>query len=140
LVNFVMWLKWWSSIRIFSQIWQYSKYESGKILNTCSCCRQLWWFCMKFKNLFTFGEFFIFKSRGFATKYSFFTNMFCKMVKNIPCWWGWRQFLNGKVEPWLWPWEEEMLDIQYKSDTLLIIHCLQFKKIVKCLNIWWNIL
>ncbi len=32
--NFVMLLKWQSSIWIFSQIWQYSKYESKKILST----------------------------------------------------------------------------------------------------------
>jgi len=40
--NFVMLLKWWSSIKIFgqiSQILQYWKYESRKILSTLSCHR-----------------------------------------------------------------------------------------------------
>ncbi len=32
--NFVMLLKWQSSIKIFNQIWQYWKYESRKILST----------------------------------------------------------------------------------------------------------
>jgi hypothetical protein len=43
--NFVMLLKWQSSIKIFGQIsknLQYWKYESKKILSTLSCHR-LWW-------------------------------------------------------------------------------------------------
>ncbi len=40
--HFVMLLKWQSSVKVFSQIWQYSKYESRIILSKLSCCRQLW--------------------------------------------------------------------------------------------------
>jgi hypothetical protein len=43
--NFVMLLKWQSSIRIFSQIWQYSKYESRKIFSTLDgvgSCGDFW--------------------------------------------------------------------------------------------------
>jgi hypothetical protein len=34
----VMLFKWWSTIQIFSQIWQCSKYEGREILSTFSCC------------------------------------------------------------------------------------------------------
>jgi hypothetical protein len=42
-IKIVMLLKWWSSIRIFIQIWKYSKHENRKILSTLLLCRQLCW-------------------------------------------------------------------------------------------------
>ncbi len=44
--------KWQLSIRIFSQIWQFSKDESRKILSTLSSCRQLWEVLAKKKLIF----------------------------------------------------------------------------------------
>jgi hypothetical protein len=40
--NFLMLLKWQSSIRIFSQIWQYWKYESRTILTTVKVLHPTW--------------------------------------------------------------------------------------------------
>jgi hypothetical protein len=46
--NFVMLLKWQSTIRIFSQIWQYSKYESKKKsvapFHVVGSCDKFWLF------------------------------------------------------------------------------------------------
>jgi hypothetical protein len=50
--NFVMLFKWRLSKSIFSQIWQYSKYESRKILSTLSYCKQLWQFLVVYKESF----------------------------------------------------------------------------------------
>jgi hypothetical protein len=42
--NFVLLLTWRSSIRIFSQIWRHSKYESQKNLSDLPYCRPFWRF------------------------------------------------------------------------------------------------
>lgn len=66
----VMMLKLWGSIRIFSRIWWYSKYETKKILNTFSCCKQSWQIWGKFflKKIVDSFE----KIKHFATDYSIF--------------------------------------------------------------------
>lgn len=40
--NFMMLLKWWSSIRIFSQICWYSNFENRKMFSTLSNCGEFW--------------------------------------------------------------------------------------------------
>jgi len=77
--NFVMLLNWRSSVNIFSQIWQYSKYESWN-LKHFFIFRQLWWFFLIKK----FCQFFL--NKEFMTKYSFSKIFFTKCWKFV-AWW-----------------------------------------------------
>jgi hypothetical protein len=67
-------VKWWSSIRKFSQIWWYSKHEGRKFLSILSCC-MLIQILANFQIYFVFWIFF-----WIFTLYSFF-NSFHKMAK-----------------------------------------------------------
>jgi hypothetical protein len=70
LIKIVMLLKWWSSIRIFIQIWQYSKHGRRKILSILLLCRQLCWiFAINKKKT---GQFFFIKKQENVTNSSFF--------------------------------------------------------------------
>jgi hypothetical protein len=68
-----MLLKWQSFIRIFSQIWQYSKYERKKTLITISYCRQLWqFFVRKLWQNFFFSKYFLHNGVNLSWKRFFF--------------------------------------------------------------------
>ncbi len=70
--NFFILLKWWSSIRIFSQIWWYSKYGCRKILYTLvpfMLFQLVGTICGDF--LFYFWQIFFSKNKDFMTEYSF---------------------------------------------------------------------
>jgi hypothetical protein len=77
----VLLCKWQSSIRIFSQIWWCSKYESKQIWSILSCCRQLRWFFLKY----FFGDFY-FEKTGNLQKKVFLKKHFSK----------WRKFATKK--------------------------------------------
>jgi hypothetical protein len=80
--NFVIWLKLWSSISIFSQIWQYSKYEIRKFKHPFV----LWASVMIFFNLYT--KIFVF-CELFSQKYIYiwqnvlFSKYFSQIGKNL---------------------------------------------------------
>ncbi len=74
-LKFVMLLKWQSSIRVFSQIWLYSKYEHRKLLSTLSSCLHFQAVVrilhnQKKESQF-FGVFFFQERRECVTEYSF---------------------------------------------------------------------
>jgi hypothetical protein len=73
--HFVMLLKWQSSVKVFSQIWQYSKYESRIILSKLSCCRQFW------ENLAYIYIYIGDLKKGMCDKILFFQNILLKMAK-----------------------------------------------------------
>ncbi len=78
-----MFFKWQSSIRIFNQVWKYSKYESIKKSSApfhvvCNC-RKNW----RFKKKIIFMDDFLHK-QGICDQILRFSKYFCKMVKLCP--------------------------------------------------------
>jgi hypothetical protein len=72
-----MLLKWQSSVKVFSQIWQYSKYESRIVLSKLSCYRQSW------ENLAYIYIYFGDLKKGICNKI-FFSKYFTENGENLP--------------------------------------------------------